>query len=120
MPKYSFDPLRAADLVDAVANHHRFKIVSMLRDGEMDVKSITAELNMTQSAVSQHLKKLRDTKVLKTRRDAQTIFYSVANRSVLSLIDGVIEAMFPPPTIPNVMFGPHLPEIPVEPINART
>ncbi|WP_107341883.1 ArsR/SmtB family transcription factor [Agrobacterium pusense] len=119
MPKYSFDPLLAADLVDALANCQRFKIVSMLRDGEMDVKSITAELDMAQSAVSQHLKKLRDTKVLKTRRDAQTIFYSVANRSAITLIDAAVEAMSSPPTTPSVMFGPHLPKALMEPLVTR-
>lgn len=116
MPRFSFNPLRAAALVDAVANHQRLKIVMMLRDCEMDVKSITAELEMAQSAVSQHLKKLRDAKILKTRRDAQTIYYSVANPGAITLIDAAIEAVTPPPTLRGAMFGPHLPDVRTEPL----
>lgn len=119
MPKYSFDPLVAAELVDALANYQRFKIVSMLREGEMDVTSITAELDMAQSAVSQHLKKLRDAKVVKTRREAQTVFYSVANRGAIALIEAAIEAMSTPPSVPGVMFGPPRPKALMEPRSAR-
>jgi DNA-binding transcriptional ArsR family regulator len=52
----------------------------------MSAGSIVAALGLGQSSVSQHLAKLRDDKLVATRREAQTIHYRIADRNVARII----------------------------------
>ncbi|MEZ5544535.1 MAG: metalloregulator ArsR/SmtB family transcription factor [Lysobacteraceae bacterium] len=68
----------AAQLLKALANEKRLMILCLLAEGERSVGELNAMLDLSQSALSQHLAVLREEGLVNTRREAQTIFYSVA------------------------------------------
>lgn len=68
---------RLSVLLKALANERRIQILCLLREGEKSVSELENLVNLSQSALSQHLAKLRRDKIVKTRREAQTIFYSL-------------------------------------------
>lgn len=67
----------AAQLLKALANEKRLLILCMLADGEHSVGELNAALDLSQSALSQHLAVLREEGLVDTRREAQTIYYSL-------------------------------------------
>ena len=67
----------ASLLLKALANHNRLMILCSLVQGELNVTQLNERLDLSQSALSQHLAWLRREELVKTRRDAQTIFYSL-------------------------------------------
>lgn len=68
---------RLSVLLKALANERRIQILCLLRDGEKSVSELEDLVKLSQSALSQHLAKLRRDKIVKTRREAQTIYYSL-------------------------------------------
>lgn len=83
----------AADLLKALANSHRLMILCELKRGERSVSALETVVPLTQSALSQHLAKLREGGFVATRREAQTIYYSLADARVARLID-VLHELF--------------------------
>jgi DNA-binding transcriptional ArsR family regulator len=80
---------RASDLLKALANRHRLLIICQLVDGERSVGDLAGFLGLRDSTVSQHLALLRRDGLVAARRDAQTIYYSIASdaaREVLSVL----------------------------------
>ena len=69
----------AARLLTALANRHRLAILCALVEGERSVGALVDAVGLTQSALSQHLAKLRAVGIVATRRDAQTIYYRLAS-----------------------------------------
>ena len=69
----------ASDLLKALANRHRLLIVCQLIDGERSVGDLAEFLGLRDSTVSQHLALLRKDGLVSARRDAQTIYYSIAS-----------------------------------------
>ena len=67
----------AVQLLKALANEKRLMVLCMLADGERSVGELNAELDLSQSALSQHLAVLRADGLVDTRRDAQTIYYAL-------------------------------------------
>lgn len=76
----------AADLLKVMSNSHRLLILCELNNGERSVSTIEAVVQLSQSALSQHLAKLRQCGVVKTRREAQTIYYSLADPRVTQVM----------------------------------
>ena len=68
----------AAQLLKALANEKRLQILCLLTAGERSVGDINALLDLSQSALSQHLAVLRAEGLVQTRREAQTIYYALA------------------------------------------
>lgn len=68
----------AAQLLKALANEKRLTILCLLVDAERSVGELNALLDLSQSALSQHLAVLRDDGLVQTRREAQSIVYSIA------------------------------------------
>lgn len=67
-----------AELLNVAGNIQRLKIVYLLHaHKEMCVCDLAEVLDLTDSAVSQHLRKLKDKNIVTTRRSAQTIYYSL-------------------------------------------
>lgn len=60
----------------------RLKILKVLLDGEVCVSDIVLKTNVSQSAVSHQLSYLRMTNLVKTRKDGQTIYYSIADNHI--------------------------------------
>ena len=77
----------AAALLSAMANPKRLLILCNLVKGEIPVGALATEVGLSQSALSQHLSKLRAQKLVKTRRDAQTIYYSSSSESVIRVLE---------------------------------
>jgi DNA-binding transcriptional ArsR family regulator len=68
----------AARLLKALGNPQRLRLLCMLVGHEMSVGQLNERLpELSQSALSQHLAKLRDEELVKTRRESQTIWYSL-------------------------------------------
>lgn len=76
----------AAALLSAMANPKRLMILCSLVKGEIPVGILAAQVGLSQSALSQHLSKLRAQKLVKTRRDAQTIYYSSSSEPVMKIL----------------------------------
>jgi DNA-binding transcriptional ArsR family regulator len=84
-----------AELLNVMANAQRLRVLTTLSDGEMGVGNLAEHIGLSQSALSQHLAKLRATDLVKTRRDAQTVYYSVKSEKVgmvLELLDKMFQA----------------------------
>ncbi len=77
----------AAALLSAMANPKRLLILCNLVKGEIPVGALATQVGLSQSALSQHLSKLRAQKLVKTRRDAQTIYYSSNSAPVLKILE---------------------------------
>jgi DNA-binding transcriptional ArsR family regulator len=74
-------------LLDAMSNPARLRVLCLLTEAEMSVGVMAESLGMSQSALSQHLAKLRVHGLVGTRRDAQTIYYRCENPAVLRILD---------------------------------
>ncbi len=68
----------ASSLLKTMGNPHRLMILCHLAHGERSVGELERELELSQSALSQHLARLRKQGLVQTRRKAQMIFYSLA------------------------------------------
>ena len=83
----------AADLLTAMANAKRLLILCNLVEGEVTVGALAEKVGLSQSALSQHLSKLRAMDLVSTRRDAQTIFYSCGDEKVKKML-GTMAGIF--------------------------
>ena len=77
----------AARLLKALGNEKRLMVLCLLVEAERSVSEINARLDLSQSALSQHLAVLRADGLVTTRRDAQTIYYSLADGPAQRIID---------------------------------
>ena len=77
----------AARLLKALANEHRLLVLCHLLEGERSVGQLNAELDLSQSALSQHLAVLRNDGLVNTRREGQTILYALADGPALRVIE---------------------------------
>lgn len=68
----------AARLLKALGNEKRLMLLCLLVEGEKSVGELNTRLELSQSALSQHLAILRDDHLVNTRREAQSIYYSLA------------------------------------------
>ncbi|MGR5543260.1 ArsR/SmtB family transcription factor, partial [Vibrio campbellii] len=67
---------QAVIVLKAMANESRLQILCLLLDTELSVGQISAQLDLSQSALSQHLAWLRRDGLVETRKEAQTVYYS--------------------------------------------
>ena len=77
---------RAAPLLKAMSNPARLVILCQLAEGERSVGELEEQMDLSQSGISQHLAVLRREHVVVTRRDKQTVFYSLASADVMALM----------------------------------
>ena len=68
----------AVELLKAMANEWRLMILCQLSEGEKTVSELQEILGLSQSALSQHLAVLRREKIVKSRKHAQSVTYSLA------------------------------------------
>jgi len=74
------------DLFKVFGDTTRIKILYSLFESELCVCSIAELLNMTQSAISHQLKVLKNAKLVSSRREGKTIYYSLADDHVRTII----------------------------------
>jgi len=77
---------KACDLLGAMANTSRLMILCQLADGERSVSDLQPMIGLSQSALSQHLAVLRRKQVVRTRREGQSIYYSLASGEAASIM----------------------------------
>ena len=77
---------RAVPLLKAMSNPSRLVILCQLCEGERSVGELEEEVGLSQSGISQHLAVLRREHVVATRRERQTVFYSLASEEVAALM----------------------------------
>lgn len=84
-----------AEILSALGNERRLLIMCHLLNGEISVGKIAEKVSLSQSALSQHLAKLRALGLVQTRRDGQTIYYSSKSAKaerILRTLDDLLEA----------------------------
>lgn len=85
----------AATMLRALANQQRLLILCHLATGEMSVSALHGRMDLSQSALSQHLARLREEGLVANRRQAQTLFYRVADERALRLLSVLHELYCP-------------------------
>lgn len=76
----------ASTLLKAMSNERRLLILCSLAEGELSVGQLERLVDLSQSALSQHLARLRHDGLVETRRDAQTIYYSLKGDEARTVI----------------------------------
>lgn len=76
-----------AELFKIFGDSTRIRILYVLSEAEMCVYDIARLLNMTQSAISHQLRALKQAKLVKYRRDGKTMFYSLADGHVKTILN---------------------------------
>jgi DNA-binding transcriptional ArsR family regulator len=82
----------AAALLKALSHPARLLVLCQLVEGEASVGELQPITGLSMSALSQHLAVLRDMALVETRREAQTIFYSLAQGPAASVLDALYAA----------------------------
>lgn len=80
-----------AGILSLMANSKRLLILCFLADGEASVGKIQDTLGIGQSSLSQHLTRLREGNVVATRRDAQTIYYRLADERIVAMMNALCD-----------------------------
>ena len=86
----------AAALMKALSNEHRLLILChLVSDEELTVGTLVERVGLSQSALSQHLARLRREGLVSFRRDAQTLHYRIADRKAAQVL-GLLRDLFCP------------------------
>ncbi|MBP6012106.1 MAG: helix-turn-helix transcriptional regulator [Alphaproteobacteria bacterium] len=89
----------ASEFLKALANRHRLMLVCQLIDGERPVGDLAQALGIRDSTASQHLALLRKDGIVRTRREGQTIFYSIGSPVARSVVDALYRHFCSPATL---------------------
>ncbi|GAB2798751.1 metalloregulator ArsR/SmtB family transcription factor [Halomonas shantousis] len=84
---------RATSLLKAMANENRLRILCLLDGNELSVTELNGKLNLSQSALSQHLAILRREGLVTTRRASQIIYYSLSGEETRTVV-GALETLY--------------------------
>jgi DNA-binding transcriptional ArsR family regulator len=76
----------AVTLLKSLANESRLMILCVLTEGELSVGQLNKRINLSQSALSQHLAVLRVQGLVNTRRESQTIYYRLSKSPAMRVI----------------------------------
>ena len=78
---------RAAALLRAVGNENRLLVLCLLiEQGELSVGDLLERIPLSQSALSQHLARMREEGLVTYRRESQSLYYRIANPDVQKLV----------------------------------
>ena len=77
---------KACELMKTLGHKDRLMVLCHLSSGERSVGELAALLDIPQSPLSQHLARMRKESLVKTRRDAQTIYYSIASEEAARIV----------------------------------
>jgi ArsR family transcriptional regulator len=80
-----------AELFKVFGDSTRIKLLSVLMEGEMCVCDLAAALQMSKSAVSHQLRRLRENKLVTARREGKMVFYTIADDHVHLMLKGCID-----------------------------
>jgi DNA-binding transcriptional ArsR family regulator len=88
----------AAGLLKALGNEQRLLVLCSLAEGPLTVGELNRRVPLSQSALSQHLAKLREAGLVETRREAQTIHYSLTDGPVTTVMETLRDIYCAPAT----------------------
>jgi len=77
--------IQLAELFSALSDASRIRIIATLLEGEMNVRTLADDVNMTESAVSHQLRGLRQMHLVRTRKLGRQVFYSLDDDHVAKL-----------------------------------
>ena len=77
---------KASELMKTLGHKDRLMVLCHLTSGEKSVGELARLLEIPQSPLSQHLARMRKENLVSTRREAQTIYYSIASREAAAMI----------------------------------
>lgn len=77
---------KACELMKTLGHKDRLMVLCHLSSGEKSVGELAALLEISQSPLSQHLARMRKESLVKTRREAQTIYYSIASEEAARIV----------------------------------
>ena len=80
-----------ADFFKMIADETRVKILYLLENSEYNVQQIASSLNMTHSAISHQLSKLKQARFVKSRRNGKEIYYSLDDAHIHSIFNITLE-----------------------------
>ena len=83
-------------MLKCLANPHRLFVLCQLGESELQVAQLQDTIGLSQSALSQHLARLREDGLVTTRRDGTSIFYRIANPDALKIIATLADIYCPP------------------------
>lgn len=86
---------RAAKLLKALSNERRLLILCNLVGGELSVTQLNARILLSQSALSQHLARLRQDGLVSIRKEAQTVYYRIASEEAKQVL-GLLYSIYCP------------------------
>ncbi|QBG37219.1 ArsR/SmtB family transcription factor [Litorilituus sediminis] len=75
-----------ATILKKLSNPYRLMILCCISENELTVGDLNKQVDLSQSALSQHLAKLRASNIVATRRESQTIYYRIADDRVKELL----------------------------------
>lgn len=87
---------RAAEVLKAMSNPFRFMVLCSLAEGEKSVSELERVVGLSQSALSQHLARLRREKIVVARRAGQTMFYSLSGKEAKAVLDALYQVFCQP------------------------
>ncbi|WP_106607982.1 ArsR/SmtB family transcription factor [Shimia abyssi] len=87
----------AAAFLKTLAHEGRLMILCYLASGEKSVGELESLLEIRQAAVSQMLSRLREERLVSTRRDGKTIYYSLADKKTAEVIETLYRLFCAPP-----------------------
>lgn len=85
------DSVRLADFFKVFADPSRLRILHRLIGVECSVGELAESLDMTQSAMSHQLRVLKESRLVKARRDGKSIIYSLTDDHVVNVIEQGLE-----------------------------
>lgn len=88
---------QAAQLLASMANSRRLMVLCHLVEGECSVGALAQRVGLSQSALSQHLARMRSQGLVAARRDGQTVFYRLASTEVRALLETLHRLYCPAP-----------------------
>ncbi len=88
--------IAAADLLKLMANPHRLAILCRLAEGETSVGEMEESLGIRQPTLSQQLGELRKTGLIRDRRAARSVFYSLSDERARALVERLHELFCSP------------------------
>ncbi|POD96436.1 transcriptional regulator [Pectobacterium odoriferum] len=78
---------KAAVLLRAIGNENRLLVLCLLIEkGDMSVGALLEHIPLSQSALSQHLAKMREEGLISYRRESQTLYYRIENQDVEKIV----------------------------------
>ena len=87
---------RASDMLKLLGHPHRLMVLCELKMGEKSDSELAKKVGMSQSPLSQHLARMRYEDVVETRRDGQTVYYSLKEGEASLLIESLYEIFCAP------------------------